>query len=165
MTGYHSGAYSIGNNLSHTMNLRNQYIEVNGKYASEFMLNSMFAAYYGIPTIFVSGDKALCEEAKELIPEITTVPVFEGWGTSTISIHPKTAIRLIHDGMKEAISKDPRTCLMTLPEHFHVEIEFKDMEKAQRGSYYPGVTRIGSKRIAFDSEDYYEVTRTLYFIL
>ena len=165
MTGYHSGAYSIGNNLSHTMNLRNQYIEVNGKYASEFMLNSMFAAYYGIPTIFVSGDKALCEEAKELIPEITTVPVFEGWGTSTISIHPKTAIRLIHDGMKEAISKDPRTCLMTLPEHFHVEIEFKDMEKAQRGSYYPGVTRVGSKRIAFDSEDYYEVTRTLYFIL
>ena len=55
MTGYHSGAYSAGNNLSHTSNLHNQVIEVNGRRTSEFDLNAMFAAYYGVPTIGGKG--------------------------------------------------------------------------------------------------------------
>ena len=168
MTGYHSGAYSAGNNLSHTSNLHNQVIEVNGRRTSEFDLNAMFAAYYGVPTIFLAGDKALCEEAKELIPALTAVPVNEGWGNATVSLQPAIAQQRIREKMREALEqfrRDPKRCLMTLPEQFHVEIDFKDLEKAERGSWYPGAKRVDDKRISYDSSDYFEVTRFLYFTL
>lgn len=168
MTGYHSGAYSDGNNLSHTSNLHNQMVVLNGRRMSEFDLNAMFAAYYGIPTIFLAGDKALCGEAKELIPELTCAPVSEALGNAVISMPPALARKSIREGMQSAVAKflkNPKACLMTLPEHFHIEIDFKDLEKAQVGMWYPGAKRIDCKRIAFDSDDYYEIERFLYFTL
>jgi len=59
--GYHAGAGYDGNPLSHTMNTNNNYMMVNGEMASEFVLNSYAAARYGVPVVFVSGDKMLLQ--------------------------------------------------------------------------------------------------------
>ena len=107
-------------------------------------------------------------EAKELIPALTVVPVNEGWGNATVSLQPAIAQQRIREKMREALEqfrRDPKRCLMTLPEQFHVEIDFKDLEKAERGSWYPGAKRVDDKRISYDSSDYFEVTRFLYFTL
>ena len=165
MTGYHSSAYSMGNPLAHTMNTQNQWVKINGAYASEFLINTYFAAYYGKPVIFLSGDQALCDTAKELIPEIETAPVMEGSGSATISIHPRKAEELIHDRMAAALRKDPKACLVNLPEYFEVEIQFKEAARARRGSFYPGARRIDTKTVAFEHHDYYEVARFFYFVL
>jgi D-amino peptidase len=85
MTGYHSGAYSDGNPLSHTSNTHNMFVKINGEFASEFRINAMFAAYYGIPVLFVSGDRALCASAETIVPGIVTAPVNEGMGGATLS--------------------------------------------------------------------------------
>ena len=39
-TGYHAWASCGGNPLSHTMNLRNEYVLLNGVRMSEFMMNA-----------------------------------------------------------------------------------------------------------------------------
>lgn len=165
MTGYHSAAFTDGNPLSHTMNLQNQYVKINGRYASEFMLNTYQAAYFGVPVIFVSGDKALCESARELCSNIETACVNEGWGGASVSIHPEAALKLIREKMKRALERNLSDYLIQLPEHFHVEIEFKEFVRAKKGSYYPGAKREGSKGVSFDTDDYYEVLRFLFFVL
>ena len=101
-TGYHAWASCPGNPLSHTMNLRNEYVELNGVRMSEFLMNTYTAWYYGVPVTFLSGDKDLCDFARELIPGITTVPVNQGFGGGVVSIHPDKAVQLIGDGAKAA---------------------------------------------------------------
>ena len=43
-TGYHAWASCPGNPLSHTMNLKNNFVTLNGQYMSEFMMNTYTAA-------------------------------------------------------------------------------------------------------------------------
>ena len=165
MTGYHSAAYTDGNPLAHTMNTQNQYVRINGKPASEFMINAYTAAYYGASILFVSGDRALCESAKEICPNIETAAVEEVYGGAVIAMHPMKAQELIYEGMQRAMQKDLQETKIALPEHFTVEIEFKEYTKAYKGSFYPGAKRVGTKGIVFEHDDYYEVLRFLFFTL
>ncbi len=164
-TGYHSAAYTTGNPLAHTSNRQNQYIRINGRIASEMLVNTYTAAYYQVPVIFLSGDKALCEAAKELIPNMETVAVSESLGGASVSLHPDRALELLQEGMGRAVKKDIDACQIKLPEEFHVEIEFKEYRKAYTGSFYPGVKKVGAKGVEFYTRDYYEVLRMLFFVL
>ena len=165
MTGYHSAAFSSGNPLAHTMNTKNQFIKINGVTASEFLINTYYAAYYGIPVIFLSGDEALCETARELIPAIETAPVMRGTGGAVISMHPQEAVELIRERMAAALRKDVKQCLISLPEHFDVQVQFKDYDRARRGGFYPGARQTDAKTIEFSHDDFYEIARFLYFTL
>ncbi len=165
MTGYHSAAFSMGNPLSHTNNLRNQWVKLNGEYASEFLVNCYTAAYYGKPVIFVSGDEALCEQAKSIVPAITAVPVVQGRGAGSLSIHPDLAVERIYEGMKKALAGDIGKCLIELPRHFTAEIQFKEAVDAAKGGYYPGAERVDTKTVRFESGDWYEIIRFMFFVL
>ena len=165
-TGYHSAAMSEGNSLSHTMTTAAHYVKINGKYASEFVINSYTAAMYGVPVVFISGDEALCEAAKEMIPGITAVPTKRGFGGACISEHPEKACEKIKRGMEDALCSDFRkTCKLKLPKHFAVEIAYRDINEANRNSLYPGVVRIDGKTLLFESDSYTEVLRMIHFIL
>ena len=62
-TGYHAWAGCPGNPLSHTMNLKNDHVTLNGTPCSEFLLNAYTAGYYNVPVALITGDKALCDFA------------------------------------------------------------------------------------------------------
>lgn len=87
-TGYHSSSNTDANPLSHTMNLDNVSIRINGIQASELVINTFAAALYDVPVLMVTGDLGVCEQAKRLCPAIYTVPVSRGCGNGSISIHP-----------------------------------------------------------------------------
>ena len=160
-TGYHANRMSNGNPLAHTINSQKiSSIVINGIFASEFLINSYTAGYYGIPVCFISGDKSVCEEAKKLIPEITTVPVFEGVGDATISIHPNKALALIKEGAKKAVENSEK-CKVPMPKSFEVFITF-DYQQAHKIQFYPGAWLENEKIVGFKSADYYDV---LCFIL
>ena len=163
-TGYHAWAGCPGNALSHIMNGRNNRVTVNGVYCSEFLLNSYTAGYFGVPVALVTGDKALCDFAKELIPAITTVAVNEGRGGGVTSIHPDEAVERIEAAAKEAVKHAPQ-CVVPMPEHFHMEIDFVKHHVAYSKSFYPGATLKDDKIVCFDSNDWYEVLRFCHFVL
>lgn len=165
MTGYHNAAHGDGNPLAHTMNGKIQYLKMNGTYCSEFQINAYTAAYYKVPVIFLSGDLALCESAKMLIPEITTVAVSEGFGEGSLSMHPLTAIEQIREGMKQAVLKDTNRCQLSLPSQFDIEVEYKEPGKAVYASFYPGAKVAGERGIEFHTTDYYEALRFFLFVL
>lgn len=64
--GYHNAAGEGGNALSHTINGGVVHrITVNGQPASEFLIYSWMAAWYGVPSVLLTGDKTLCEVGAE----------------------------------------------------------------------------------------------------
>lgn len=165
--GYHSDAWNTGNPLSHTMTTIAQHVLLNGEPVSEFVLNAYAAALCGVPSVFLSGDAALCESAKKLIPDIVTVPTKEGHGGAVIQKMPAVVCDEIRVGMNEALTRPERIgrCVPVLPDSFVLDIEYKDHANAERYSYYPGAVRINPKTVRFESDDYFEILRAILFIL
>lgn len=163
--GYHSPTSSDGNPLSHTMNLRNQYVKINGVLASEFYINALYASYLGVPVAFLSGDKKLTEFAKKLNPNIEVVATKEGCHGAVISEHPNVTNKKIEDTVKAALSIDLEDNKIEIAKHFVVEIQYKKFNDAYNASFYPGCRLISSDTVQFEADDYYEVVRALKFIL
>lgn len=164
-TGYHSAAGTNGNPLAHTMNRDNEYIKINGELASEFLINSYIAAMYKVPVLFLSGDKVLCESAEKLNGSIRTVAVNEGRGNASISMTPFVAIDLIQKEVLKAVSGDLSKCTVELPEHFKVEVLFREHYKAYKAGFYPGAVQTGEKTVEYQSSDYMDVLKFFLFTL
>ena len=163
--GYHSPASSDGNPLSHTMNLRNQYVKINGVLTSEFYINALYASYLNVPVAFLSGDLKLTEIVREANKFITTVATKEGAHGAVISKHPSVTNEQIKEGVKAALSKDLSKNIVELPKHFLVEIQYKKFNDAYNASFYPGCKLISTDTVLFSTDNYYEVVRALKFIL
>jgi D-amino peptidase len=162
-TGYHSRAGSETNTLAHTLNGNSMYIKINDLYASEFLINVFTAAYAGVPVAMVTGDRGLCDEIKSFNPAISTVAVNEGIGSSTISIHPEQAVKLIKTTANEALAGDLNECLIELPKEFDIEILFKDNRLAYKKSFYPGAELEGINILLYKCKDYFDVLKFLMF--
>ncbi|MFE1627598.1 M55 family metallopeptidase [Brevibacillus reuszeri] len=163
--GYHSAAGANGNPLAHTMNMQNEYVKLNGEIASEMLINAYTAASMGVPVLLATGDKMICEDALKINPHIKTVPVSEGIGNASISIHPQVALKKIKEQVQAALSDDLGKYKIELPESFHVEIAFREHYLARRGSFYPGAKQTGAKTVEYETNDYNEVLRFLFFVL
>jgi D-amino peptidase len=180
-TGYHSPAYGSGNPLAHTMNRTIDELLINGVRTSEFLMFSYAAGALGVPVIFLSGDAALCEFARGFIPGITTVPVNEGSGDSTISIHPEDAVDRIREGMRTAVKKiaqggktallkpkkiaGGKACAVPMPDAFEVTVRYSTHQKAFRNSLFPGAKQIDEKTIGFTAKEYFDVLQFFKFVL
>lgn len=164
-SGYHAGAYFNSNPLAHTMSSqRIFYFKINGHYASEFVLNAHIAAYHKVPVIGIVGDEGVCRQAAEFIPAIITMPVKKGQGNGVISLGRDEALDLIQEGTKKALALDFAKCLLPLPKQFSCEICFKDHVMAHRASFYKGVELMDPHTVSFETDDFYEVLRTYFFI-
>ncbi|MGI6207676.1 MAG: M55 family metallopeptidase [Anaerolineae bacterium] len=74
----HAKSNTDGGHLSHTGSFAVEELTINGVSVGELGKNMLFAAYFGVPTVTVTGDLAVCEEAKALVPGIETAAVKEG---------------------------------------------------------------------------------------
>ena len=86
-TGYHSGAGYSGNPLAHTMSGSYEYIKINGEMVSEFVINTLTAAYSYVPGDYdYRGQGGFVNEPKK------NFHAYNGTGmkvrNSVISIHP-----------------------------------------------------------------------------
>jgi len=164
--GYHSCAASRFNPLSHTFSSRKvMYIKINERRASEFLINGLTAALHSVPVVFASGDEGLCQEIREINPNITTVAVLKGVGDSTISLNPNQSILKIKKGVEKALKSNMESCILELPENFTVDICFKQHPHAYRGSFFPGANLVDTNTIRFETDDYFEVLRLFAFTI
>ena len=163
-TGYHSKAGSEDNPLAHTSTLRLSRLLLNGEVASEFTVNALCAARYGVPSVFLSGDAGICGEAEAMVSGIVTVKTLEGIGASTRSIAPAAARSAIREGVKKGLENREAQRPLAMPDQFEVVMEFSNPVDAYRASWYPGVRKHGSRAVAYSSNDYFEVLRAMRFM-
>jgi D-amino peptidase len=163
MIGYHSRAGSGANPLSHTMTGSVTQVKINGRLADEFTINAYTAALERVPVAFVSGDAGLCADAASLVPGVTTVAVKQGVGHATINIHPHLAVEQIRAGVQKALQGDLLRCRLALPDHFQVEMHYKEHTKAYGVSFFPGASLKDDLTVQFDAQQYFDVLRFFSF--
>jgi D-amino peptidase len=168
LTGYHSAAASEGSPLAHTMTRGIAEVLINGMRASEFLIYGYAAAELEIPVIFISGDAALCDTAREVVPAITAVSVNVGKGYAVTAIHPDEAVALIKAGVKAAVKgylQDPKACVIKLPPTYMAEVRYTTHAAAFRASRYPGAELLVDNRVGITHTEYNEILRFFSFVL
>lgn len=146
--GYHAPEGTAGSPLAHTIehSLFN-WIRVNGVLASEFSMNALWAAGYGVPSVFLSGDGEICRSAQSFYPGIVTVAVKECVGDSACSIHPLDAQERIYDGVRAALNR--KAPVVPLESSYEMEISFKEHQKARAAGWYPGARQLDSNTVSY----------------
>jgi D-amino peptidase len=119
--GQHAKSNADGGHLSHTGSFEANELTINNHSLGELGQNMLFCAYFGVPTVLVTGDHACSEEAKAVVPEVETVTV--KWGEKRgsaagltgeenslfngVAAHrsPLKARELIREGARRAIER------------------------------------------------------------
>lgn len=166
MVGYHARAGSVGNPLAHTMSLAYSELRLNGKPLSEYALHAMAAELEGVPTVFLSGDEAICEEVKGWQSNVVTVATTSHAGTMTRGlVHPSVHLDRIKEGVLSALKPEIRSrCHLKLPGDFVLDVDYKEQTKAYRASFFPGAERVSERSIRIRATSYFEILRTVQFI-
>ncbi len=143
LLGYHAMAGTFCGLLDHTQSSKTWFnYFINGKRMGEVGQGAVMAGGLGVPIILVTGDKAVCKEAKQLLGDVETVAVKEGLSRNCARIiAPSKSHQLIKQGVKRAIKriKDFKPYLIKPP--LEVRIEFQNTDTAD------GYERVGWKRI------------------
>jgi D-amino peptidase len=121
IVGQHARSNTDGGHLSHTGSFAQEELSINGRPVGEMGCNFLFASYFGVPTVFLSGDAAACGEARELVPEIEVAAVKEGvrqgtaygltaeentrFNGAAVHMQPEAAQDLIREGVRRAVSR------------------------------------------------------------
>ncbi|MGC4378148.1 M55 family metallopeptidase [Fictibacillus sp. Mic-4] len=160
--GYHARASQKGV-MSHSMifGVRNMYI--NDHEVGEMGLNAYVAGYYGVPVIMVAGDDYAAEEAKKLIPGVTTAAVKETLSrSSALCLSPQKSGELLREKTKEALLHIERVKPLIPPEHPVLGIEFANYGQAEWANLMPGTEIVeGTTIVQFKAKDMLEAYQAM----
>ena len=107
--GYHAAAGTAQAIIAHSYRRRVAEIRLNGRKVGEIGFNAALAGHFNVPVVLISGDEAVCAEARAMVPDILAAPVKKGLGAySALCLHPKQAQALIHQSAKQALSSTER---------------------------------------------------------
>lgn len=157
--GYHAKAQTASGTLAHTMSGAIFDFRINDISMPEFGWNSLIAGCHHVPVIFVSGDQALCDQAKQLIPDIETVAVKQGIGEASLNLHPKKSRQLIKAGVSRALDRLATMKPFQLDPPYVLEIDFKKKDAANRAAWYPGVEKRGEFTVVLMSHNFLDCMR------
>ncbi|MGB0090004.1 MAG: M55 family metallopeptidase [Planifilum fulgidum] len=106
MIGQHAMKGTPGAALAHTFSSKNILsLTLNGTPIGEAGINALRAGIYDIPTIFLSGDRAACEEIRRIIPGIHTCAVKKAIKeTSALCLQPEKAREKIKEAAAYAVT-------------------------------------------------------------
>ena len=153
------------NPLSHTMNTKNVYVKLNGELCPELMINCLTASYVGVPVVAVTGDKGLCDWIRGILPGVAVVPVIEGVGGGSVSIHPNLAVKRIRAAVEAAAKGDFAKNLFPMPEHFEMEVRWREHSRARSASFYPGCRQTGPYTAVYAADDWMDVLKFMHWVL
>ncbi len=110
MLGFHAMMGTPDGVLHHTQSSKteNRYW-YNGVESGEIVQNAAIAGYYGVPVIMVTGDEAVCREARKFFgANIITVPVKKGLSREAAVLYPFEETRkALYEGAKRSVSAIP----------------------------------------------------------
>ena len=157
--GYHARAGTPNALLEHTSSGNVTNVEVNGVSLPEAGYNALIAGNLDIPVVFTAGDRAICEQVKELFGEIETVAVKEGIGAAALNLHPEVARERIRAGVERALRNIDSYSPYKLTAPYTLVLTMKDETKIYNGSFYPGAVRTGDWELTYQSDDIMEIIR------
>jgi len=135
-------------------------ITINGLEVGETGINAAIAGYYGVPLIFLSGDLAVANEVKALVPNIITVVVKEAVSrTAAKCLNPKQARKLIKEGVIEALKKRKSIEPFRFKPPIEMRIKYGNTLMADAVEFMPSTERVDGRTIKSVFNDYIKAFR------
>jgi D-amino peptidase len=164
--GMHAMAGTPDGVLSHTVSGQAwQNLRFNGTLVGETGINAALCGHWGVPVVLVTGDRAVCREARELLGDgVTTVEVKEGLDRfSARTKTPQRARELIEEGARNALGDlaavppyDPgRPC--------EIEIDFTTPDRLQEYANRKAVEVTGSRSLVVRGDDWWSAWSSFFF--
>ncbi|MBN2354966.1 M55 family metallopeptidase [candidate division KSB1 bacterium] len=127
----------------------------------ELGLNAGMAGHFGVPVALVSGDKAVCEEARALNKKIHTVAVKEGRGRHNALCYPFTQTVAAIRAESEKAARNAKTIA---PVRFDppliLKVQFQKVELADYASLLPSSKRMDAFTLCCEVDDYAQLYRS-----
>ena len=130
---------------------------VNGLSLPETGYNALIAGHYDVPVVFVAGDKAVCDQAKELLGKVETVAVKEGIGAAALNLHPEVAREQIRTGIEKALRSLSQYRPYKLRAPLTLVLKLKTEQSIWEGALYPGAQRTGEWELTYVAQDVLEL--------
>jgi D-amino peptidase len=152
--------------LNHTVSGQAwQNLFFNGVAVGETGINAALCGHFGCPVLLVTGDDAVCAEAKELLGDgLTTVTVKQGLGKfSARNLTPKRARELIEAGAKHALADLKAVEPYDPGRPAEVIVEFKDTHPADKYRRRRGVELRDARTIVSRADDWWKAWSQFFF--
>ena len=152
--------------LSHTVSGQAwRELRFNGVAVGETGINAALCGHWGCPVLLVTGDRAVCREAKELLGDgLTTVAVKTGLGRYSARQLPALRAReLIEEGAKAAL-KDLRAVKPYDPGRpCEIEIEFMSTDRVVEYRNRRGVEQRDPMTLVSSADDWWTAWSQFFF--
>ncbi|MGH7151577.1 MAG: M55 family metallopeptidase [Planctomycetota bacterium] len=161
---YHPRAGTANGVLDHTWSSESiADVLVNGKSFGECGLNAALAGEFGVPVDFLSGDRAACEEARDLLGGIETVAVKEGIGRNAArTMLPGEARRAIEAGVKRGVERRREIRPLKVEGPVRLAVRFRNANQAFLASQVPGARLTGPEEVSAQAPNFLEAWRFFY---
>jgi D-amino peptidase len=164
--GMHARAGTRDGVLNHTVSGQKWWnLRFNGALVGETGINAALCGTWGCPVLLVTGDRATCEEGRELLGSgLVTVAVKEGLGRfSARQIPPVRARELIEEGARKALGDlravepyDPgRPC--------EIEVDLTTTDAADVYRRKPRVELVEPRKVVSRADDWWTAWRQFFF--
>ncbi len=162
--GYHAKAGTPDALLDHTSSGNVTDVSINGVSLPEAGYNALVAGHFGVPVVFVSGDRAICNQVQALFGTVETVAVKDGIGSAALGLHPEVARSRIRDGAERALRNLSRFKPYDLASPYTLVLTMKDEVVVYNGSFYPGAERTGEWELTFTADNIIDVMAAYSFM-
>jgi D-amino peptidase len=115
---------------------------------------ALYAGASGVPLLHVSGDEALCGEARRLFPWAATTATKRGTGWAACKLYPVETVRArIRTDVAAAIRRRDTARPWRLPMPAEITVEFGWSELADKLAVIPGVRRRHARTVSWTISD------------
>jgi D-amino peptidase len=164
--GMHAMAGTADGVLNHTVSgVDWQNLWFNGTRVGETGINAALCGTWGCPVLLVTGDRAVCREARALLGDgVTTVEVKEGLGVQAARmLSPKRARELVEAGAKNALAD-----LSAVPPYdpgkpCEIKVEYKGTGPPRRLRFQQGVELQDDRTIVSRADDWWTAWKQFFF--
>src|SRR4249919_3397826 len=164
--GMHAMAGTADGVLSHTVSGQAwQSLGFNGTLVGETGINAALCGHWGVPVLLVTGDRAVCMEAKELLGAgVTTVEVKQGLGRFSARMQtPERARELIEEAARKALSDLTAVAPYDPGRPAEIAIDFTTPDRLQEFANRKGVEVTGASSLVVRGDDWWSAWAGFFF--
>jgi len=165
--GMHAKAGTPDGLLSHTVSSSKwTNLWFNGVSAGESAINAALCGHWGCPVLLVTGDQAVCCEARALLGDgLTAVAVKTALGRySARHVPPVRARQMIEEGATAALADLKAVPPYVLSSPVEIRVEFVTPDHLDKYRFLPGVEIADGRTIVSRAAHWWSAWRQFYFI-
>lgn len=165
LIGYHAKAGNPGGLFAHTGSGVVRDVRVNGRSLGEGGLNTLVAAWYGVPVVLVTGDDVAVKQVAESASTAKTVAVKRAINPRAVELRP---FEIVHREIEQAAQTGVRGAKKFAPQReamYRVEVQFEDLAIPEVAQNLPTMSRPSPDTISFTADSMpkaYTLIRLLY---